>query len=44
MDEMGLKVPPTHVDIADIRSKYHAAEAEEKPGGGHRAKKNAKVA
>jgi PPK2 family polyphosphate:nucleotide phosphotransferase len=44
MDEMGLKVPPTHVDIADIRAKYHAAEAEEKPGGGHRAKKNAKVA
>jgi PPK2 family polyphosphate:nucleotide phosphotransferase len=44
MDEMGLKVPPTHVDMADIRSKYHSAEAEEKPGGGHRAKKKAKVA
>ena len=43
MHEMGLKLPPTHVDIADIRRKYHAAEAEEKPGGGHRAKKNAKV-
>ncbi len=44
MDDMGLKLPPTHVDIADIRRKYHAAEVEEKPGGGHRAKKNAKVA
>ena len=30
MDEMGLKLPPTHVDIADIRRKFHAAEAEEK--------------
>ena len=29
MDEMGLKVPPTHVDIADIRKKFHAAEAKE---------------
>jgi PPK2 family polyphosphate:nucleotide phosphotransferase len=25
MDEMGLKLPPTRVDIADIRRKYHAA-------------------
>src|SRR5262249_46783231 len=25
MDEMGLKLPPTHVDTADIRRKYHAA-------------------
>jgi hypothetical protein len=30
MDEMGLKLPPTHVDIADIRRKFHAAEAEAK--------------
>ena len=30
MDEMGLKLPATHVDIADIRRKYHAAEREEK--------------
>jgi PPK2 family polyphosphate:nucleotide phosphotransferase len=29
MDEMGLKLPPTHVDIADIRRKYHAAERKE---------------
>ena len=44
MDNMGLKLPRAHLDIADIRRKYHAAlEAEEKPGAGHR-KKNAKVA
>jgi PPK2 family polyphosphate:nucleotide phosphotransferase len=30
MDEMGLKLPPVHVDIADIRRKYHAAEQEER--------------
>ena len=30
MDEMGLKLPPTHVDIADIRRKYHAAERRER--------------
>jgi PPK2 family polyphosphate:nucleotide phosphotransferase len=29
MDEMGLKLPPTRVDIADIRRKYHAARREE---------------
>ncbi len=26
MDEMGLKLPPPRVDIADIRKKYHAAK------------------
>jgi hypothetical protein len=25
MDEMSLKLPPTHVEIADIRRKFHAA-------------------
>jgi len=30
MDEMGLKLPPTRVDLADIRRKYHAAEREGK--------------
>jgi hypothetical protein len=30
MDDMGLKLPPTHVDIAAIRRKFHAAEREEK--------------
>jgi PPK2 family polyphosphate:nucleotide phosphotransferase len=29
MEEMGLKLPPTQVDIADIRRKYHAAEQEQ---------------
>jgi len=33
MDEMGLKLPPTHVDIADIRRKYHAAERGHKGDG-----------
>jgi PPK2 family polyphosphate:nucleotide phosphotransferase len=32
MDEMGLKLPPPHVDIADIRRKYHAAEREQQSG------------
>jgi PPK2 family polyphosphate:nucleotide phosphotransferase len=26
MDEMGLRLPPTRVDLAEIRRKYHAAE------------------
>jgi PPK2 family polyphosphate:nucleotide phosphotransferase len=30
MDEIGLKLPPTHVDIAAIRRKFHTAEREEK--------------
>jgi PPK2 family polyphosphate:nucleotide phosphotransferase len=42
MNEMGLKLPPTHVNIADIRRKYHAAEREEK--GGKRRTKDAKKA
>jgi PPK2 family polyphosphate:nucleotide phosphotransferase len=42
MDEMGLKLPPTHVSIADIRRKYHAAEREEK--GGKRQTKATKKA
>jgi hypothetical protein len=29
---MGMTLPPTHVNIADIRRKYHAAEREEKTG------------
>ena len=43
MDEMGLKLPPTHVDIVDIRRKYHAAEREEE-GGGKRRTNDAKKA
>jgi PPK2 family polyphosphate:nucleotide phosphotransferase len=38
MDEMGLKLPPTHIDIADIRRKYHKAERDEIGGGKPRAK------
>jgi len=32
MDEMGLKLPPTGVDIAEIRRKYHTAESEQRIG------------
>ena len=28
MDDMGLKLPPTRVDLTEIRNKYHAAERE----------------
>jgi PPK2 family polyphosphate:nucleotide phosphotransferase len=38
MDEMGLKLPPARVDIAEIRRKYHAAKREEKNGGTRRTK------
>jgi hypothetical protein len=35
MDDMGLKLPPTRVDLAQIRAKYHAAEQERgNPGMG----------
>jgi PPK2 family polyphosphate:nucleotide phosphotransferase len=44
MDEMGLKLPPTRVDIPDIRRKYDAAEREEKHGAKSRTKEGAKVA
>jgi PPK2 family polyphosphate:nucleotide phosphotransferase len=37
LDEMGLKLPPTHVDIASIRRKYHAAEKEGKRPGRKKA-------
>ncbi|MGB8631219.1 MAG: hypothetical protein WCD69_17850, partial [Xanthobacteraceae bacterium] len=30
MDDMGLKLPPTHVDIAAIRRKFYVAKREEK--------------
>ena len=30
MKEMGLKLPPTRVDVADIGRRLHAAEAEAK--------------
>ncbi len=33
MDEMELKLPPTHVDIEDIRRKYHWATLEQQKAG-----------
>jgi PPK2 family polyphosphate:nucleotide phosphotransferase len=39
MDEMGLTLPPTHVDIAEIRRRYHTAEREQ--GGEKRQRKGA---
>jgi hypothetical protein len=44
MDDMNLKLPPTHVDIANIRRKYHAAQLEEKRGGKRQTNKPAKAA
>jgi len=44
IDEMGLKLPPTNVDIADIRRKFHAAEDEEKRGAKGRGKSTTKPA
>jgi len=38
MGEMGLKLPPTHVDMADIRRKFHTAESEAKDGAKRRTK------
>jgi len=43
MDEMGLKLPATHVNIEDIRRKYHAAELEVKSGRKHRTKKVVRI-
>jgi polyphosphate kinase 2 (PPK2 family) len=44
MDEMGLKLPPAQVDLADIRRKYHAAVREAAKGGGKVAAKFDKAA
>jgi len=38
MDEMGLTMPSPHVDLAEIRRKYHAAEREEQVGEKRRKK------
>jgi hypothetical protein len=32
LDDMGLKLPPTQVDIAAIRRKYHAAAQQQRHG------------
>jgi len=42
MDEMGLKLPQTHVDIAAIRRKFHAAEEEENRAAKGRGKSTTK--
>jgi hypothetical protein len=34
LDEMGLKLPPTRVDLKDIRRKYHAAARTQAKGRG----------
>jgi PPK2 family polyphosphate:nucleotide phosphotransferase len=40
MDGLGLKLPPTHVDLADIGRRYHAAAAAaEKAGHSKRARR-----
>jgi polyphosphate kinase 2 (PPK2 family) len=43
MDGMGLQFPPTRVDLAEIRRKYHAAEREAKVGEKRGKKAAAKV-
>ena len=35
MKDLGLKLPPTRVDIADIRRKYHEADVEARDGRHH---------
>ncbi len=37
MDEMGLRLPPTRVDVAEMRRKYHAAALEQARRDGRRA-------
>jgi PPK2 family polyphosphate:nucleotide phosphotransferase len=44
MDEMGLKLPPTQVDIAEIRRKYLAAELEQKGGEKHKKRSGSTAA
>ena len=38
LDEMGLKLPPTRVDLGQIAKKYHAAVAEAKNGSSGKGK------
>jgi hypothetical protein len=40
---MDLQLPPTRVDIAQIRRKYHAAERQSKHGEKGRKKETEKV-
>ena len=43
MDDMGLKLPPTRIDLVEIRRKYHAAQREADGGGKRHAMEAAKV-
>ncbi|UOA07068.1 polyphosphate kinase 2 family protein [Methylobacter sp. S3L5C] len=42
LDEMGLKLPPTHVDMEAIRNKYHIAEQKQAGKGNDPLNKNSK--
>ncbi|MDD1632246.1 MAG: polyphosphate kinase 2 family protein [Methylococcaceae bacterium] len=42
LDEMGLKLPPTHVDMEEIRNKYHVAEEKQAKQGGKIDEENKK--
>jgi hypothetical protein len=39
MEDMGLKLPPTQVDIAEIRRKYHTAAARQAGGNTSRRRR-----
>ena len=39
MDDMGLKLPPTRIDLVEIRRKYHEAQREADGGGKRHASK-----
>mgnify|MGYP000859631115 CR=1 FL=1 len=43
MEEMGLKLPPTRVDLKQIAAKYHAAAAEQARAAGKATKRSAKA-
>ena len=43
MEEMGLKLPPTRVDLQEIAAKYHAAEAAQEKRTGKPAKRAGKA-
>ena len=42
LDDMGLKLPPTHVDMEEIRNKYHVAEQKQAKQVGKIDKENKK--
>ena len=42
LEDMDLKPPPTHVDVAEIRRKYHAAATQQARRGNKRPKASRK--